>query len=226
MVTALVDMDGTITDPRQGMLTCMRFALAEVGCECPPDDEIVRHIGPPLRDALRAILGTAHGARAEFALERFRHRYMEGGILENSVYPGIPDALADLRRRRVRVLLATSKPIAYATQILRNTRLAEYFDGVYGSELDGTRADKGKLIAYILERESLDRSATSMVGDRAQDILGARANGIASIGVLWGYGSREELVDAGASVLCQNPSMLCETIVDRLDPGLVEGDGP
>ena len=217
-------MDGTITDPRDAMLTCMRFALAEVRCECPPDDEIVRYIGPPLREALRAIVGDGNDAKLSLALERFRDRYASGGILENTVYPGIPEALESLREAGARLFLATSKPTVYATRILQHCGLGDLFTGVHGSDLDGTRANKAELIGHVLHAESLDPVQCLMIGDRSQDIVGARANGVASIGALWGYGSREELSAAGATALCEHPSMLFDAVFNGLGPRLRGGD--
>jgi phosphoglycolate phosphatase len=194
------------------MIACVRHALADVQCPAPSDDDIARHIGPPLRDTLRQILGKAHEAKQERALAAYRERYEAGGMFEMSVYRGIPEMLSELRRRGARAIVATSKPTIYSVRILDRFGLSPHFTAIHGCEMDGTRSNKKELIAHILERESLDPAMTMMVGDRAQDIFGAKANGIASIGALWGYGSRDELIEAGASALCQNPSMLADLL--------------
>jgi phosphoglycolate phosphatase len=210
VLNALIDLDGTIADPRAGWVACMRIALRDVRCPLPSDDELARHIGPPLRETVRAILGDAHRGKEARVLEVHREHYQSGRMLETSIYPGIPEMLAELRRRGARAIVATSKPTVFSVKILEHFGLATHFAAIHGCDLDGTRANKKDLIAHILASESLDPSRTTMIGDRAQDIVGAKANGIASIGALWGYGSRDELVEAGASALCQNPSMLCE----------------
>ncbi len=217
MLNALIDLDGTIADPRAGMIACVRHALADVQCPAPSDDEIASHIGPPLRDTLRHILGPAHEAKQSRALQAFRERYESGGMFETNVYPGIVEMLVRLRERGAKVFVATSKPTAYSVRILEHCGLAPHFASIHGCEMDGTRANKKDLIAHILAAESLDPSVTVMVGDRAQDIVGARANDIASVGTLWGYGSQEELIAAGAWALCEHPSMLPDTLFDWLE---------
>ena len=213
MLNALIDLDGTIADPRAGMISCLRFALDAVRHPAPSDDELAGHIGPPLRETLKVILGASHEGKGARALEAFRERYESGGIFETAVYPGIPEMLAEFRRREGRVFVATSKPTVYSVRILEHFAMSALFAAIHGCDLDGTRADKKALIAHILASEALDPSKTVMVGDRAQDIVGARANGIASIGALWGYGSREELVEAGASALCDDPRNLCDVLL-------------
>jgi len=128
------------------------------------------------------------------------------------LYPGIPDALAALVDRGARLIVATSKPTIYAERIIEHFGLGGSIRAVYGSELDGTLSDKAGLIAHVLESERLSRAATSMVGDRSHDMIGARANEVIPVGVLWGYGSREELESSGASALCERPVELTEVL--------------
>ena len=134
------------------------------------------------------------------------------GIFENEVYPGIREALDRLKQSGATLFVATSKPTTFAERIVEHFALGEPITAVFGSELDGTRSDKAELIAHIMNTRSLDPAATCMVGDRAQDMRGAKANRIRGIGALWGYGSREELVSAGAAALCEQPTDLFEVL--------------
>jgi phosphoglycolate phosphatase len=203
-VNILFDLDGTLTDPGDGFVACVSYALEKLDCRRYADHEIRCHVGPPLEETLARLLND-HTAVAR-AVGLYRERYGSVGYLENRVYPEIEIALQFLRSRGARMFVATSKPTVYAERILDHFGLSRYFDAVYGSELDGTRAGKTDLLAHLLRNESIDNAV--MVGDRAQDIVAARAHGLHSIGALWGYGSREELVAAGAAALCERPGDL------------------
>jgi phosphoglycolate phosphatase len=207
-MNVLFDLDGTLTDPKEGIVACFKHALMTLGCEVPNDSQLARLIGPPLRKSLSALVGPNNQAQVEEAVTMYRARFTEKGMFENSLYPGIRDALNQLRGRGLSLFVATSKPRMFAERIIDYFGLGRFFRAVYGSELNGANADKGDLIAHILRAESLSRSETIMVGDRAHDILGARVNGLFPVGVLWGYGSREELVLAGAGALCDEPAAL------------------
>ncbi len=203
-VNVLLDLDGTLTDPREGILRCIKFALLGLGEQCPSDAELDRYIGPPLKSSFDALLG-ANSHKTTKAIELYRERFASKGIFENKLYPEIPDALATLVDHGAVLVLATSKPTAFAERIIEHFRLSAHIRAVYGSELDGTRSDKAELIAHILKSEGISPAEASMVGDRMHDMIGARANGVLGIGALWGYGSRQELEDSGASVLCRRP---------------------
>lgn len=207
-VALLFDLDGTLTDPAEGLLKCIRHALERLEVACPTDAELHACIGPPLHESFARLLGDDGTARVAHAMRHFRERFTDAGIFENRLYEGIEEALAALREAGTPLVVATSKPQPFAERILRHFDLAQYFDGVYGSELDGTRSNKGELIAHLLAREALRAEDAVMIGDRAHDVIGAKANGVRSIGVLWGYGSREELVSAGADALCDAPEKL------------------
>ena len=204
----LFDLDGTLTDPGEGFVACLSHALSEVR-RPRPDAEIRRHIGPPLQETLMHLLDGDAGIAAT-ALALYRERYGAEGLFRCTVYPGIAEMLAVLRSRRMTLMVATSKPTAYAKRILDHQGLSKYFEAVYGSELDGTRAGKTDLVAHLLEHESIGNAV--MVGDRAQDIVAARAHGLHSIGARWGYGSREELLAAGAAALCERPGDLASLV--------------
>jgi phosphoglycolate phosphatase len=208
----LFDLDGTLTDPKEGIVACFKHALVTLGREAPDDSQLTRLIGPPLGESLSALVGPNNQAQVEQAVTLYRARFAEKGMFENSLYPGIRDALHQLHDRGQSLFVATSKPRMFAERIVDYFGLGRIFRSVYGSELNGANADKRDLIAHILRAESLSPSETIMVGDRAHDILGARVNGLFPVGALWGYGSREELVSAGAGALCEEPGMLNSTL--------------
>jgi len=198
------DLDGTLTDSRPGIVTSMRHALTAMGIEVPSDEALSRFIGPPTQDSFRELLKSNDRELNTRAIAVYRQRYASLGLYENSVYPGVLDGLCALRETGMRLLVVTSKPEVYANRIIDHFELRPYFDRVYGSELTGERADKGELIAHVLKSEDLSKSQAWMIGDRIHDIIGAMKNGLRSAGVLWGYGSREELSHAGADALFQS----------------------
>jgi phosphoglycolate phosphatase len=208
MVNVLFDLDGTLTDPREGIVACLKYALLGLGHNCPSDLDLARFIGPPLQESFAVLLHTTDRKQINAAVELYRQRFSSKGMLENTVYPGIHSALTTLRGRGALLFVTTSKPRVFAERIVEHFGLKEYFCAVYGSELDGTRSDKGELIAHVLQAESLSPHSTVMVGDRAHDIVGAKAHGVFPIGVLWGYGSSDELIAAGATTLCAKPETL------------------
>ena len=216
----LFDLDGTLTDPKQGIIECLRYALESLGANAPPAQALERLIGPPLSESFAHLLGPGDNDRVEQAVRLYRERFTAKGMFENSVYPGIVDALAELRDYGVQLFVATSKPRGFAERIVEQFELGRFFSNVYGSELNGANADKKDLLGHVLRAESLPPANTVMVGDRSYDILGARANSLFSVGVLWGYGSREELVAAGAGALCDAPNALgsLPSLVDRAVP--------
>jgi phosphoglycolate phosphatase len=202
------DLDGTLTDPREGIVACLRHALEGVDVPPPSDDDLARLIGPPLQQSLRGLLGTERAHLAATALELYRVRFRAVGMFENRVYAGIPEALAALRHAGWRLSVVTSKPHTFAVPILDHFGLVESFASVYGSELSGERTDKAELIGYALRAEGAPAEQVIMIGDRSHDIVGARANRVQSRGVLWGYGTREELADAGADGLFETVAAL------------------
>jgi phosphoglycolate phosphatase len=206
----LFDLDGTLCDPRAGFVASIKHALERIGRAAPSDDAIAAHIGPPLEGTLALLLETSDAALIARGKALYRERYADRGIFENVVYAGIPDALAALRARGATLHLATSKPGVFAQRILERFALRALFDSVHGAELDGTRSDKGEIIAHLLRGEAVDPARAVMIGDRRHDAIGARANGVAAIGVLWGYGSRAELEAAGVVACCAHPAELLE----------------
>jgi phosphoglycolate phosphatase len=202
----LVDLDGTLTDPAEGIVGCFRFALAQMGRPAPPDADLSWIIGPPLRQSFAKMLGAADGA--EEALAVYRSCYGSTGLFEAIVYDGAREALARLKESGARLFLCTSKPAVYASRILERFDLADGFDAAYGAEIDGRLEDKGDLIAHILAEQGLDPGDCVMWGDRKHDVAGARRHLIPTIGALWGFGGEEELREAGAAVLCAAPAQV------------------
>lgn len=198
------DLDGTLSDPKIGIVRSIRHALDRLGIECPSDDELTWCIGPPLRDSFGEIVGSALAPKA---LEHYRERFSEYGWKENQPYPGIIDALRQLAESGKALYVATSKPFVFADRIIRHFEMDRYFSRIFGSEFDGTRSNKGDLLRYALSEVSPTSQAT-MVGDREHDILGAKVNQIRSIGVTYGYGSKGELEKAGADVVIDSPDEL------------------
>jgi phosphoglycolate phosphatase len=204
----LFDLDGTLTDPKPGITGCIRFALDQLGVSCPGDDALVAFIGPPLRDTFATLLDTLETARIEEAMGLYRQRFAATGLYENQVYAEVPAMLEHCRRAATAMYVATSKPAVFAARIVQHFGLDHHFRQVFGAELDGRRENKADLLAYLLASEGVSPQAAVMIGDRAADVRAARANGVRSIGVLWGYGSEHELLDAGVDTLCQTPSEL------------------
>lgn len=203
----LLDLDGTLTDPKEGITRCIQHALERLGRPIPAQDELLGCIGPPLHASFVELLD-GDETLAHRAVAFYRERFGEVGLYENVPYPGIGKALEVLSRRGARLFVATSKPTIYARRIISHFGLEGRLEDVFGSELDGTRTNKVELLAWILERTALDPRCTLMVGDRRHDIAGAIANGVEPIGVTWGYGGHRELLDAGAARLIDRPSQL------------------
>lgn len=192
----LVDLDGTLVDPAAGIIASFRSGLAHVGIAAPPAPDLAWVIGPPLRRSF-PMAGVGEHA-VEAALAAYRTTYRGGAMFDATPYPGVDGALSALTAAGHRLFVATSKPHAFARPIIDHFGLARHFTGVYGPELDGTLDDKADLVAHIVSRERLDPRRAVMLGDRKYDCLGAGRSGIPTIGVLWGYGSRAELTEAGA----------------------------
>jgi phosphoglycolate phosphatase len=206
--TLIFDLDGTLTDPREGITRCIRAALARAGAPLPDAADLERFIGPPLYEIFLTLLDDE--TRAARAVLDFRECYGADGLFENQPYAGIPEALALLHDRAPALFIATSKPHAFAERILEHFALKPFFRGIYGCEMNGDRADKRELLAHLLERERLRAADAVLIGDRKHDVIAARANGAGSVGVTWGFGSRAELVEAGADTICASVDELIQ----------------
>ena len=205
MNAILFDLDGTLTDPREGITRSIAYALERLGIEPPPLDDLTFAIGPPLRGSFARLLNTESRTAIEQAVVHYRERFADVGLFENRPYDGIDDVLAGLAAEGRTLLVATSKPRIYAERIVRHFGLERHFSAVHGCELDGTREDKRDLLAHLLPHHALQASGAVMIGDRGADMVAARHHGAAALGALWGYGSAEELEDAGAHATCESP---------------------
>ncbi len=212
MVAVLFDLDGTLTDPKIGITTCIQHALVQLGKQPPSNDDLLWCIGPPLTNSFAKLLETDDQVLIDQAIVFYRDRFSTVGLFENFLYPEIPAVLELIRVKGDLIYVATSKPHLYAKQIIKHFGLLSFFDGIYGSELDGTRSIKAELIRHILLSENLDNSQTVMIGDRYHDVIGAKQNQIFAIGVTYGYGSEEELRSYGADVLAHSPNDILSLI--------------
>jgi phosphoglycolate phosphatase len=205
MTVALFDLDGTLTDPKEGLVNCVQYACERLGRPCPPAQELTMFIGPPLRPMFATLFDTSDTELIERGVELYRERYADIGVYETIAYRGVREMLEESALRTSGMYLATSKPTVFAHRIIRHLGFEDYFAGIYGVELDGTFDDKATLLRHLLATEGIPAQTAVMVGDRSADIVAANANGIRSVGALWGYGSEDELRRAGAGRLCANP---------------------
>ena len=198
----LFDLDGTLTDPKIGITSCVQYALHKLGIEEPDLDELEPFIGPPLTDSFREFYGF-DDETVQQAVIYYRERFSTVGLFENDIYPGIAQMLERLKQAGRRLAVASSKPTVFVKQILEHFEILSYFDVVVGSELDGTRVKKEEVVEEALRQLLCDGNGhdIDMVGDRKFDVEGAKAHGIDSIGVAYGYAACGELEEAGADVI-------------------------
>jgi phosphoglycolate phosphatase len=201
----LFDLDGTLTDSRVGILNSIEYMLEYYGIHVEDRAQVQPWLGPPLKDSLMKYYGFSREKALE-GVEKYREYFDRQGIFENRVYPGIEDMLRTLRDMGCRLLVATSKPEVAARRVLEHFRLDSYFTFIGGATLDDSRVSKGDVIRYVLDTADIRLSQEAvMAGDREYDVKGAKAHGLEVIGVLYGYGSREELGQAGADFLAETP---------------------
>lgn len=209
----LFDLDGTLTDPGVGITSSVAYALESYGIKVEDKTKLNCFIGPPLHEAFMTYYNMSM-LLAFDAVAKYREYYNDRGIFENKVYCGIPGLLQELKKAGRKVIMATSKPECYAVRIAEHFKIDGYFDCITGSELDGSRTDKSEVIKCALDRMNIaDKSTCVMIGDRRHDIIGAAKNGLYSIGVLYGYGSREELEKSGADKIAATVSALGDILL-------------
>ena len=200
--TVLFDLDGTLTNPGQGITNSVAYALKKFGIEVEDRQELYKFIGPPLYESFMKYYGFSQ-EKAETAVSFFREYFRDTGIFENEVYGGVTDLLDEIKNSGRKIILATSKPEEFAKRVLSHFGLDKYFDFVAGATMDSSRVEKSDVIAYAIKESGCTGENAVMIGDRLHDILGAKENGLDSIGVLFGYGSREELEEAGADYIAE-----------------------
>lgn len=189
----LFDLDGTLTDSRAGIARCIQHALVELDVQCPEEETLTEYVGPALAAAFSALLETSDSAQIDRAIAAFRQRFERVGMFENALYPGIAESIPELVEMGFRLSVVTAKPHVYATRILEHFGLAGRFTRTYGPELADRTYSKEALIRQACIAERIHPLEGVMVGDRVEDILGARANGLRTVAVLWGYGIHAEL---------------------------------
>jgi phosphoglycolate phosphatase len=208
----LFDLDGTLTDPFEGITRSVEYALNAFGIEVEDRRTLAPFIGPPLVESLTERYGfTMEDAVA--AVAKYREYFAVKGLYENELFEGIPELLNDCRKAGYKISMATSKPTHYAKIIAEHFDIARYFDAIHGSSLDGSRITKSSVVAEAVREEGLNPERALMIGDRRHDVEGAREHGIKTVGVLYGYGSREEHTAAGAAYIVKNLDELRELLI-------------
>jgi phosphoglycolate phosphatase len=208
----MFDLDGTLTDSRVGVTRCIQHALTEAGVMAPPIEELTRYVGPPLPGSFATLLGTSNTQRIEGAIVAYRRRFEDVGMFENSLYPGIPEMLTAFEAADHELCVVTAKPRAYALQILEHFGIARLFRSVYGPELGARDYSKESLIREARIGASAPAGRGVVIGDRAEDVRGAKKNGLGSVAVTWGYGGHEELEAAQPDRIVASISELAEYV--------------
>lgn len=213
--TIFFDLDGTLTDSGEGIMNSVAYALREKGMPVPERRALRRFIGPPLTEELQDAFGIGREEAAALVAE-FRVYFTARGIYENRLYDGVPEMLESLRSGGCRLVVATSKPEKFAVQILRRFGVLDRFAAVAGSTMDENRTAKDEVLAYAMTRAGVTGpEGCVMVGDRRHDVLGAKKNGMRAMGVLYGYGERAELEEAGADLIAETVSGVAPLLLGR-----------
>jgi phosphoglycolate phosphatase len=206
------DLDGTLTDSQESIFNCFRYALTRLGCPDPGDLHDRGLIGPPLRAGFANLLDSCDDTLIEKAVNLYRERYEVACLSENRLYPGIPALISELQANSLRLFVVTTKAESFAIRIVDHFFPEKPFEAVFGTSAAGSFNDKGEHIEVILRDRSLNRTETLMIGDRQDDVLAGRANGIKTLAVTYGYGSLLELQDSSPDYLCGNVDEMLETI--------------
>lgn len=196
----LFDLDGTLIDSKDGIVNSVKYALSHFSITAVKDEELYKFIGPPLRESFSKYYGF-NEKDTELAVVKYREYFSKEGVFQNTLYKGIPELLEKLINEKKNLIIATSKAEIYAKQILENLKINKYFSFICGSTLDDSRSKKAQIIQYILKTNDLLSENCVMIGDKSHDILGAKESNMDSVGVLYGYGSYEELKEANATYI-------------------------
>ena len=200
----LFDLDGTLTNPEIGITNCVMYSLEKFGIKVEDRKELHPFIGPPLTYSFQTVYGLSE-EDSELAVKYYRERFSVKGLYENEVFDGVEEMLQELKERGKTLIIATSKPEEFTLKILKHFDLLKYFDFVAGATMDGSRGKKADVIRHAIELSGIeDKSQAIMIGDTHYDILGAKENDLASIGVLFGFGDYEELTKAGADYIVES----------------------
>jgi phosphoglycolate phosphatase len=215
--SVLLDLDGTLVNSQPGIQASCLAALRALGHEPGDSFDISHIIGPPIEDIMQILLRPFGDDRISEAVAAYRRDYGDGGFRRSLPYPGIGKCLEEMKQAGLRIYLATSKRAVFANRILEHLTFTAYFDGIHGSVPGGELDHKPELLAHILSEQHLSPSRCLMVGDRRYDIAGAHAVGMRGLGVLWGYGSRDELATAGADQLVEGPADLAHSVISMME---------
>ena len=207
------DLDGTLTDSKEGIIKCIDYALEKLGYPVPKGFNINDCLGPPLRVSFRRLLNSNDETLIERAVAIYRERFSTIGLFENKVYPGIPELLSALHEKSLKLYVVTTKPKVFAGRIMEHFQLAHRFDAIYGTELNGRFDNKADLIEFILQNRKLRAEETVMIGDKREDIVAGKANRTKTIGVTYGYGSLQEITEAAPDGICGSPSEIQKLIM-------------
>jgi len=205
LVNVLFDLDGTLTDPKEGFINCIQYALRQLGQSSQNEEYIASLIGPPLHSTFMKLLHSDENDLIREAISLYRKRYSEAGIFECKVYPGITELLDLLHRNSYKLWVLTFKPKIWTEKIIKHFSFNQWFSGVFGPTLDERLFDKVDLVESALASAKMIPTDTAIVGDRKEDIIAGNINGILTIGVTYGYGTKEEIVDAVPNYICDNP---------------------
>jgi len=208
------DLDGTLTDSKIGMTKSIQYSLKKLGRSVPVTDDLIWCIGAPLKEIFMKLLESDE-ATIEKAVTFYREYFKEKGKFESETYPGIPKVLYELNKYGFNLFVATAKPYVFAIEIVTRLGLLKFFRAVYGSELSGNLMDKVELIAYILKKEKIPANNTIMIGDREYDIIGAKKNGVRSIGLTYGYGTREEFTKSKPDFIANSPEEIVDIAINK-----------
>lgn len=211
--TILFDLDGTLTDPAEGITNSVIYALKKMGIAPPERKELLKFIGPPLAQSFEKYFNLSYEQSLK-AVDIYREYFAPKGLFENTLFDGVPEMLKSLKKDGKKIVLATSKPTVFANKILKHFNLYDFFDLTVGSNLDGSLTNKAEVITVALERlGNIKKDRAVMVGDRLHDIVGGIKNGLFTVGVTFGYGSEEELKAAGASHIVNSVKELTEFLI-------------
>ena len=206
------DLDGVLTDSGEGIVNSALYALEKYNIDVNEKSELKKFIGPPLQDSFSTDYGF-NEEELEGVIATFREYYSEKGIFENALFPNVEEVLKELKKKKKKLVVATSKPEVFTMKILMHFNILKYFEYVSAATLDSSKVKKDLIIKEAINALGIkDLSKVVMIGDRKQDVLGASKNGIECVGALWGYGSKEELTKAGATLFAESPLKLLELI--------------
>jgi phosphoglycolate phosphatase len=208
------DLDGTLTDSKEGIMKCFQYSLNELGRSYVGELKVEDCIGPPLRAAFKKLLASNDELLIEKAVSVYRERYEKLGLFENIVYPGISDLLSTLHKNSLRLYVVTTKPKIWADRIVEHFKLDHWFTSIFGTDLNGRFDSKAEHIEFILSNLKLLPEETIMIGDRRDDILAGKINRLRTVGVTFGYGSKQEIIDSTPDYICDSPLEIQTTIMN------------